>query len=325
MPSRMGDARFDAPLRALQESTDPAGALHDLPDEDVISALAASARKGDPYLANVLATEAHNRVLRMRAITDSMSEGVMVATADGRMVYVNPAAERMFGLDLAAFRSEGAEARLHVSPEAHAQYQRVLTEQMRAQGVARIEHEMRRADGTRFWTEQSLTVLRNAAGEESGWVLLVRDVTEPHRLQEDLRRALDMHEAMLSSTPAVILIVDRDFRIVRANRAFTAVTGLPEDAVVGRPLADAVPIPADNEAAMRDALETGLVFEATDEPDAAGERLWDWSAVPLRRGEGNAWGLLIVAVDATERRDAQRRFVRHPAPATRSEDSYMMP
>jgi PAS domain S-box-containing protein len=186
---------------------------------------------------------------------------------------------------------------------------------MQARGVGRIEHEMRRADGTRFWTEQTLTFLRNAAGEEAGWVLVIHDATEAHGLKEDLRRALDMYEAMLSSTPAVLLIVDRDLRVVRANRAFSAVTGLPEETVVGRPLGEVVSLQPKNEAAMRDALETGLVFEATSELDAKGERLWDWSAVPLRHGEGAVWGLLLVAVDATERRDSQRRFVPHPPPA----------
>jgi PAS domain S-box-containing protein len=308
----MGDVRYDAPLRAVKDASDRIQALHALADEEVIAALAASARSGDPYLSNVLATEAHNRVLRMRAITDSMSEGVVAATADGRIVYVNPAAERIFGVDRAAFFEGRAEALLHVSPESLRRYRQILTEQYRARGAARIEFEMRRADGTRFWTEQTLTALRNAAGDEAGWVLVIHDVTEPRALRERLSRANALHEAVFTSVPVIAIVVDRDLRVVRANPAFTLHRGIPEEAVLGMPLTEVLRVYPENEVAIRAALATGRTFESVGEPDPAGQRLWDWSAVPLRDPDGQVGGLLITALDTTDRHNAQKGFLQAP-------------
>lgn len=307
----MGDARYEAPLRAVMEATDRVAVLRALADEDVISALAASTRAGDPSIANVLATEAHNRVLRARAITDSMIEGVIVATREGHVVYVNPAAERMFGLGFPAFERGEAEALPHLSPEAHERYQHVLAAEFEERGAARIEYEMRRADGTHLWTEQALTVLRDVAGEMVGWVLVLHDVTESRQMRERIAETNALHEAVFSSVPNLTLIVDRDLRVVRANQAHLRHKGLAEDDVRGLPVTEALDLHPENEAAIRNALATGLTFESVAEADASG-RLWDWGAVPLRDPEGVVGGLLIALMDTTHRQDVRKGFPRTP-------------
>ncbi len=184
---------------------------------------------------------------------------------------------------------------------------------MRAHGIARLEFEMRRADGSRLWTDQTVTALRDVAGQEVGWVLVVHDVTEERDLRERLRRANALHEAVFSAVPALALIVDRDLRILRANRAFTHHVGRPEDALVGRPLGHALHLHPENESALREVLQTGLAYQSTGEPDPAGQRIWDWGAVPVRDADGHVGGILLTAVDTTERRDATKGFFHLPA------------
>jgi PAS domain S-box-containing protein len=304
----VGDARYDAPLRTLKEAADPAGALLALADEDVVSALAASAREADPYLANVLATEAHNRLLRLRAITGAMEEGVVVTATDGRVVYVNRATERMFQLDAAAIANPGSWPAMHGGREGFERYQRLLEEQVRLQGTARVETEMQRPDGERLWTEQVVTPLKNVTGEEVGWVLVIRDVTEPRRLQEGLQHANDLLEAVFSAMLPVSILVDADLRVLRVNAAFEDLLALSEDEVVGRPLASVVPLSPENEVALRGALATGRGFESRGEPDPAGQRIWDWMAEPLRDARGDVMGLMVVAMDVTDRPGVHRGY-----------------
>lgn len=59
----MGDSRFTAYYERMRDARDRNAELRSMPDEGVIAALAAS---HDPYLSNVLATEAMNRLQRPR-------------------------------------------------------------------------------------------------------------------------------------------------------------------------------------------------------------------------------------------------------------------
>jgi len=66
-------------------------------DAAVISALAAAANKEESYIANVLATEALNRLRRATTITENLGEGVFSVDLDGRITFMNAAAERLLG------------------------------------------------------------------------------------------------------------------------------------------------------------------------------------------------------------------------------------
>lgn len=93
----MGDARFTPLYERVRDAPDRMAALASLSDEDVIAALAATSRSRDPWLANVLASHAQNRVRRKDSILRTMAEGVYSLDLDGRVTYMNPAAERILG------------------------------------------------------------------------------------------------------------------------------------------------------------------------------------------------------------------------------------
>ncbi|HVL49525.1 MAG TPA: MEDS domain-containing protein [Candidatus Thermoplasmatota archaeon] len=62
----MGDSRYGHHLERLKGSDHPDWEVRSLHDDDVVAALAAASRERDAYLANVLATEALNRLRRAR-------------------------------------------------------------------------------------------------------------------------------------------------------------------------------------------------------------------------------------------------------------------
>lgn len=68
----MGDVRFTPHDERVANAADAAEALRRMADEEVVMALAAASRRGDPLLANVLATEAQNRMRRTRAALEDL-------------------------------------------------------------------------------------------------------------------------------------------------------------------------------------------------------------------------------------------------------------
>ncbi|HWG90736.1 MAG TPA: hypothetical protein VNZ52_07825 [Candidatus Thermoplasmatota archaeon] len=75
----MGDRRFEAPYDRLADADNAVETLRGFRHEEVIEALAAASRKDDPLLANVLATEALNRIARARVIGGAFALGVASA------------------------------------------------------------------------------------------------------------------------------------------------------------------------------------------------------------------------------------------------------
>lgn len=93
----MGDARFDPAYRRVSEARDRHEVLRALTDVEVVQALAAASRAHDVFLANVLATEAENRMRRAGVTAARAPECILTIDAQGRIVYVNEAALALLG------------------------------------------------------------------------------------------------------------------------------------------------------------------------------------------------------------------------------------
>lgn len=110
----MGDVRFAMAFDRLRRSKDLAVTLHGLTDEEVVHALAHASREHAPYLANVLATEALNRLHERRRWSDLVETfyhvhdqlGIgLVIVEDGRLHHANDAFQKVVGHDLAQLRA----------------------------------------------------------------------------------------------------------------------------------------------------------------------------------------------------------------------------
>lgn len=110
----MGDTRFARFYHEVKDAEDPAASIRSLTDEGVISALAAASRDANPYLANVLASEALNRARLKGAVMNTLGEGVYAVSRDGRLTYLNPAAERLLAVE--ARQVLGADIHLLIHP-----------------------------------------------------------------------------------------------------------------------------------------------------------------------------------------------------------------
>ena len=93
----MGDLRFEAHHQRVEAAGDPIREIRDMSDAAVVEALAAASRATDAYLANILATEATNRMHRARSEVVHLGEGLCSLDVHGRILSANPAAEALLG------------------------------------------------------------------------------------------------------------------------------------------------------------------------------------------------------------------------------------
>lgn len=118
----------------------------------------------------------------------SLEDAVFIMDAKTTQILdCNHAASRIFGYNREEMLGRTT-AFLHVNRAALEQFRRHLFSAVEKRGFLHLfEFQMKRKDGTIFPTEHSVTPLEDEQGNRTGWVSVVRDITEHKRLEEQLR------------------------------------------------------------------------------------------------------------------------------------------
>ncbi|MEV8059114.1 PAS domain-containing protein [Streptomyces antimycoticus] len=116
-----------------------------------------------------------------------------------------------------------------------------------------------------------------------------------------------MLEAMFTSSPVGLHLLNTDLRVVRLNTAAPAIEGVPSDGLIGRPIRDVYHMVEcnDTETALRHVLETGeplwqRLVHARVKGDPPEERCFEATARRLQGRNQEVLGLAVTAVDVTE-------------------------
>jgi diguanylate cyclase (GGDEF)-like protein/PAS domain S-box-containing protein len=95
-------------------------------------------------------------------------------------------------------------------------------------------HALYSKSGKRIVVEGHAAHLINEAGETLGGLVIVRDVTERERLEEEQRHMVSLLNATLESTTDGILVVDNDGKFTSFNQKFVDMWNLPPSVMASR-------------------------------------------------------------------------------------------
>jgi sigma-B regulation protein RsbU (phosphoserine phosphatase) len=147
--------------------------------------------------------------------------------------------------------------------------------------------------------------VRDAKGAVVGLLVSVVDMTEQIELQQRQARTVAELITTIESAPVAIALVDPNLRLQRVNQAFLELCGRPGGSVLGRPVADCLPLPVDlGELCRRTLTGDHPVAEAEFAVPGAGgtPRELAVSCAPARLEDGTVVGTAIMVSDVTERR-----------------------
>lgn len=214
----MGDTRFDRSYELLKPAQDRAAAVRRLGDWDVIAALAASSRHHDPLLANILATEAFNRMGRYGVVRDALGDGLLTTGPSGLVEQANPAAVLLLALPSAA---DALGRDVHRVVHERSCRECPVTLALAAHEVSHGETDFLRGDGSRLEAAFTSAPVR-IDGEEHGHVLLFRDIGPKNRVERALRKQRDLYETLVrvQSEFGIGVVLVEEHRILSANEAF---------------------------------------------------------------------------------------------------------
>jgi PAS domain S-box-containing protein len=226
---------------------------------------------------------------RFRAVTEAtITEAILTADARGRITYANGAACAMFGWE--AHELLGQPFTILV-PERHREPHRARLRGMLSQGLTAEIKGVRR-DGSEFPIEVAL-----GSWERDGrraYTAILRDVTERRATLRALELSHARYQALVANLPHVIVtLYDTDLQVLVFEGGHLVERSLDRERFAARP--ELMP-------PLRAALGgEPQAFEHTD-----GEVVYEIQAVPLRGDDERVIGVVSVARDVTELRQALR-------------------
>jgi PAS domain S-box-containing protein len=113
-------------------------------------------------------------------------------------------------------------------PSISEQFQEAIEKVAHAQELVGFEYSLARQGKECFYEARLSPMLDNQI------VVVVRNITERKRAEEQLKRTVSLLQSTLESTADGILVVDRSARVILHNRRFIALWGIPQKLIEAR-------------------------------------------------------------------------------------------
>jgi len=243
---------------------------------------------------------------RFRAIADYTAGLECWFGPDGRLIWVNPAVERITGYSVAeCLAMPGFPSPLFPADEA-ARNNASFQEALRGSQGNDWEFRLIRKDGAERWASVSWQPIYSSDGTHLGHRSSVRDITDRKRAELALRASEERYRSLVSASLDAVLLTVPDGRVLSANEAACRMFGRTEAELiqVGRAgvvdASDPRLAPALEERARTGRFCGELTFVRADGSKFAGE-----VSSAIFRGESGELRTSMVIRDITERRQAE--------------------
>ena len=200
-----------------------------------------------------------------------------------------------------------------------------------------LEHRVFRVDGTLGWTLSRAVPILDDEGQIVEWFGTARDITDRKRGEETLARITAsseqqrrLYETILSNTPDLVYVFDRDHRFTYANQALLTMWGKTSDEAIGRNCLELGYEPwhaamhdreIDQVIATRQPIRGEVPFTGTQ-----GRRFYDYIFVPVFGIDGEVEAIAGTTRDVTDRKrseDALRQSQHDLTEANRVKDEFL--
>jgi len=165
---------------------------------------------------------------RHAAIVESSEDAIASVTLDGVIASWNAGAQRIFGYTES--EAVGKSVTILVPPERPDEENKILETLKAGRRIDQFETVRVSKTGERINVSVSISPIRDSTGKMVGFSGISRDITERKRLEERLRE----YEKAVEGAEDIIGVVDREYRLLLANRQYLRMRNMSREQVVGR-------------------------------------------------------------------------------------------
>jgi len=174
----------------------------------------------------------------LRGVVETVPDAIVVIDPDGWFTFANREAERLLGIPRdAILRSHIDDPRWGIStpdgkPVAADSSPFALVKHSTG-SIHGLEYKCRAGDREVFFSI-NITPLVGEEGEFRGAIASLTDVTDQRKARERLVREKEQMSALMETTPSGIVLLDREERILFANRSAMSILGIGREEMKGQ-------------------------------------------------------------------------------------------
>ena len=169
---------------------------------------------------------------RLKTLINAIPDAVIFKDTAGRHIIVNRANERLFGLSPEMMIGKTVEDLLPA--ELAASCRKNDDEVLKTKKIVRLEECSYDTNGNKQVLDTIKVPLYDDSGSAVGLVGIVRDITESKHAEEKIRQSEEFIRGILDTVDEGFIVVDRDYRIMTANKAYCSQAARSSDDVIGR-------------------------------------------------------------------------------------------
>jgi two-component system, cell cycle sensor histidine kinase and response regulator CckA len=240
---------------------------------------------------------------RYRSLVETAGSAILVISPEGRILEFNREAERVLGWSRAEAVGQGyAEfLRPEVRPDPAG-----VSSACAERPSHGLETLVVARDGSRRTLVCNTSPLVDHNGQAAGIIVCAQDITDRKRVEEALGESEARLRTVIANAPVVLFTVDRTGAITLSEGKGLARLGLAPGEVVGRRLVEVLDaLGHDVTARYMSYFERGFLGEPASWMASLGEATFECRLAPIHDEAGNVSGVIGLAIDLTERKQAE--------------------
>jgi PAS domain S-box-containing protein len=176
--------------------------------------------------------------------------------------------------------------------------------------VTNYELTRRTPSGREILISFNASIFRDPEGDVRGVFAVARDITEQHRLEEQLREQQTYSRGLIEASVDALMTVNPDGVIADVNEQTVKLTGFRRQQLVGSRFADYFTQPEGAMAGVRKTYEMGIVtdYELVVRSKGGAEAAVSFNASVYKDTEGKVAGILAAARDITQRTQIEQKL-----------------
>jgi len=242
-------------------------------------------------------------------IVDMVDALIIVLDRDGRIVYFNPACEKITGLNFAeVFEQSPLD---HIVPLGDTAAEKAAFKQMwTSHAPGKFEGHVVNCFRERHLIAWSTTVERDVTGEVEYVIYTGMDITQTRQLEEMLEGLIQKWRDTLDALADGVALLDPEGRILRCNKAMAAYLGKTFPDIIGHTFHELLPAHPTAGAqcpfrlAQQDRASASLMYEYYER--------WYLSRIDPRLDDaGKFLGAVQIITDVTSRKHAEDEILKY--------------
>ncbi|MGM0496694.1 MAG: transporter substrate-binding domain-containing protein [Bacteroidota bacterium] len=251
---------------------------------------------------------------KYRDLFTSIRDAILVVDNDRNIVDCNPAFTDLFGYKLEEIKGESTKRIFHNSEEYEELGESLDKVKEKTKDFLKTI-QYKRKDGSVFPGEVNVFDLEDENGNTTGFIGLIRDITERLKAEEALRQSKETAEKYLNIAAEIILSMDTEGNITLLNDSGHQLLGYEKGELIGKNWLNTC-VPKDEQERVREIFRD-LIDQNSDDKKVAENTVVTkkgeiktilWHNSVLRNNNGEITGILTSGEDITERKKIERQL-----------------